>query len=426
MLKTVRKMEKSFIARNLKFNFIFNVLDGGFFGFALGFASFTTILPLFIANLTDSALLVGLIPAIHNMGWQLPQLFTARWIAKKKVLKPTVLKVSIHERLPFLGFAFVALLIPVIGKDAALVLAFILLVWQGLGSGFTANPWQVFVAKIIPSDTFATFIGAQSAAANLLASIGAVAAGYLLEHLPFPGNFALCFFIAVGFFIVSWLMLAQAREPEREQVVQEQNLNIFKDVTRILKKDNRFFWYLISRMVYQFGMMAFAFYMVYGVKHLSMTESTAGIMTSVLFITMVVSNPVLGWLADHWSKRWILELGALSGVASALLAYFASSISTFFLVFILNGIASTAFWSIGIAYTMSFGSEEERPTYVGMSNTFIAPSAILAPLVGGWLADSAGFKTTFLVSAALGLLAVLVIHLSASAKPRQDVLQQQA
>jgi hypothetical protein len=28
--------------------------------------------PLFVSTFTDSAILIGLVPAIHNMGWQLP------------------------------------------------------------------------------------------------------------------------------------------------------------------------------------------------------------------------------------------------------------------------------------------------------------------------------------------------------------------
>ena len=31
--------------KTLKLNFLFNILDGGFFGLAMGFASFVTILP---------------------------------------------------------------------------------------------------------------------------------------------------------------------------------------------------------------------------------------------------------------------------------------------------------------------------------------------------------------------------------------------
>ena len=91
------------IQKNLKHNLVFNLLDGAFFGFGLGFASFTTILPLFVANLTNSALLIGLIPAIHNVGWQLPQLLTAGRLGRMERYKPWVMLMTINERLPFLG-----------------------------------------------------------------------------------------------------------------------------------------------------------------------------------------------------------------------------------------------------------------------------------------------------------------------------------
>ena len=75
------------IRKHLRYNTIVNLLDGAFFGSALGFASFVTVLPLFVSSLTDSALLIGLIPAIHSMGWQLPQLFTANRLSQQKVYR---------------------------------------------------------------------------------------------------------------------------------------------------------------------------------------------------------------------------------------------------------------------------------------------------------------------------------------------------
>ena len=86
------------------------------FGMALGFASFGTILPLFVASMTTSAILIGLVPAIHSVGWQLPQLFTASHVSRLRKYKPHVLMMTIHERVPFLGFAIVALLLPIIGS----------------------------------------------------------------------------------------------------------------------------------------------------------------------------------------------------------------------------------------------------------------------------------------------------------------------
>lgn len=56
------------LRKHFRYNFIINVLDGGFFGSALGFASFVTVLPLFVSTLTDSAILIGLASAIHSVG----------------------------------------------------------------------------------------------------------------------------------------------------------------------------------------------------------------------------------------------------------------------------------------------------------------------------------------------------------------------
>src|SRR5436189_3159701 len=110
------------IRADLKYNVGVGLSDGGLFGIALGFASFGTILPLFVASMTDSATLIGLVPAIHSAGWLLPQLFTANHTSRLRRYKRTVLKNTIHERVPFLGFALVALLIPTIGVKVGLVL----------------------------------------------------------------------------------------------------------------------------------------------------------------------------------------------------------------------------------------------------------------------------------------------------------------
>ncbi|MGW8145233.1 MAG: MFS transporter, partial [Anaerolineales bacterium] len=132
----------SFKIKNLRFNFVVNVFDGAFFGSALGFASFFTVIPLFVSRLTDSAVLIGLIPAIHAVGWQLPQLFTAQKVSKLDKYKRMTLLMTLNERVPFLGLAIVAWFSPQLGVQVSLILVFVLLIWQGFGGGFTATAWQ--------------------------------------------------------------------------------------------------------------------------------------------------------------------------------------------------------------------------------------------------------------------------------------------
>ena len=399
------------VKKNLRHNYIVNLLDGSFFGLALGFASFTTILPLFVSTLTNSAVLIGLVPAFHNTGFQLPQLFIAKRMGKMTSYKPSVMAMTIHERMPYLGLAIIAFLIPAIGPQIGLGLTFIMLAWQGLGAGFTANPWQNLINKVIPGDYLATFFGFQSSAANLLSSGGAIAAGVILEKIQAPFNFSLCFLFAVVFFGASWIALNMTREiPHKIDPSGFVSLPFWKSVATILRNDPGFRWYIAVRNLSQFGTMAFAFYTVFAVRQQGMSEVMVGIMTSVLLITATIANPLLGWLADQWGRRNVLEIGAAAAALSAFLAWIAPDSTVFILVFILAGIANTVFWTIGMALTLSFGTEEKRPTYVGLANTLIAPSAILAPLLGGTLADSAGYSATFATATIASLASILILH----------------
>lgn len=404
------KLFDSTADKDLNHNFIVNILDGAFFGWGVGFTSYTTIIPLFVSTLTSSAMLIGLIPAIHNMGWQLPQLLLAKRISKMERVRPYVIRATIHERLPIVGLGVVALLLPLIGSKIALILTFMLLIWQGLGSGFTANAWQIMISKVIPGNILATFFGAQSAAANLFASLGAYLAGLLLVTLKPPFDFASCFFITGGLYLISWFFLSSTREQPR--IIPSEQLTpqpLWHDIKRILKQDKSFTNFLISRFFSQFGLMATAFYAVYAVNNLKVSSVQVGLMTSVLLITQVVMNPLLGRLSDQWSRKWVLVLGTFSAAASAILASVSENPELFYLVFVLTGVAATAFWTIGMTISLEFGDESQRPTYVGMANTLISPATILAPLLGGLLADSFGYPVTFITSAVLALISSLIL-----------------
>ncbi|HLO14798.1 MAG TPA: hypothetical protein VK206_08215, partial [Anaerolineales bacterium] len=91
---SLTKVEQ-FTRKHLRHNITVNMCDGGFFGLAIGFASFSTILPLFVASMTNSATLIGLVPAIHGTGWLFPQLFTASYTSRLRRYKRTVLLMTI-------------------------------------------------------------------------------------------------------------------------------------------------------------------------------------------------------------------------------------------------------------------------------------------------------------------------------------------
>ena len=96
----------SYVQNNLVRNFTVNVLDGTFFMLGMSFSSVVTVMPLFVSQLSDSPLLISLIPAIQTMGWLLPQLLTAPLVERLPRKKPFVMLMTLNERLQ--GREFVA------------------------------------------------------------------------------------------------------------------------------------------------------------------------------------------------------------------------------------------------------------------------------------------------------------------------------
>ena len=142
---------------------------------------------------------------------------------------------------------------------------------------------------------------------------------------------------------------------------------------------------------------------------LAWTLELPELMTGVLLLGQSISNPLLGWLGDRTSHRLMFALGILLAGAGAAVALFAPSLEWFYLVFALAGFANASLWTTAMAMTVEFGAEEERPYYIGLANTLIAPATIIAPLLGGVLADGISYQATFAVAAICAVITVLLV-----------------
>ncbi|MCA0458713.1 MAG: MFS transporter [Chloroflexi bacterium] len=434
------------VRKHVRYNFSVNIIDAAFYGIgAMGLASFVTVIPLFLNSLHASTLLIGLVTSFHAIGWQLPQLFTAHRVGKLQRYKPFVIWMTIHERWPFIGLMATAILVgillgqhntnklllgmqhtvqpfqhaliqPMPGEQIALWLTVLMVVVFSLGGGLAATAWQRMIAKVMPKDRIGTFFGTQSGVANLMAAIGAVAAGFILTNLAFPHGYVLCFFLGSIAVFLSMFFLAITHEPHHEleeETTAEQSKAAspgWHKMLAILRQDTNFRWFLTGRVLSQFGNMALAFYTVYAVKHFGMDEATAGILTGVLLLSKTVASPLMGWMGDRWGHRLMLVLGGIIMSLSAALAISAPTIGWFYVIYTLAGFADSSTWTVTMTFTQEFGKVSEKPMYIGLANTLISPFALLAPFIGGALADGVGFAGTFIVSLVCGLLAALVYH----------------
>jgi nitrate/nitrite transporter NarK len=266
------------------------------------------------------------------------------------------------------------------------------------------------IGKIIPAARWGLFFGFQSGAANLLASASAVVAGIILvNNVPNIG-FTMCFIFACIAFVNSYLAISFTREGSKIPADIPTERKIFwKDTRAILKRDSNFRWFVVVRILAQLGTVGFAFYTVYVVRYYGVDEATAGILTGLLMVVQTLFNPIMGWLGDRWSHRGVMAVGMIAAAVSAGVALWAPAVGWFYLVYALAGIANVAVWTIAMAMTLEFGKDHEKPAYIGLANTLIAPTAFFIPLFSGWLADTVGYNAMFLATSIGAIATVLAL-----------------
>jgi MFS family permease len=404
-------MQPTKIHEDFRHNMTVNVLDGAFFGLGMGFASLVTVMPLFVDSLTDSTILIGLIAAVHTIGWQLPQLLMSNRVAGLPLFRPLVLRMTFHERWPFIALAAVAIALPFIGIPLALALTFVFLIWQSLGAGFTGTPWQSMIGKIMPEQWRGTFYGLQVGAVGLFSAIGAVAAGLILTRFPYPSNFGLCFFLAAIAMFVSYVFIWLTREPVTETTQDQATTlkNFWHNVGLILRRDVNFRWFLLVQLVAQFAIMAVGFFTIYGVRQFEMNAETAGFMTGLMSMVQMVSSPAAGWLGDRWGHRRVYAVGMMALGLAVTTAILAPDVGWFYAVFALVGFSNGVRWTNVLTMTVEFGTEADRPYYIGLANTLIAPATLVAPLIGGAVADAFGFGPMFWIALIAALLTAFIL-----------------
>ena len=170
------------------------LLVGNYVTFGLGLALFSssTVVPVFLRHLTDSQPLIGFVSAIFPLGWMLPQLFSARWVAGMARRKPALVYLSLAAPVLFAALAGVMFVTPLNRTQILLGVFIVDMALLGLLDGVIGVPWLDFVGRAVPGNLRGRMMGIQ----EVLYAVVSVGAGGLIAFLlsdaapAFPLNFA--------------------------------------------------------------------------------------------------------------------------------------------------------------------------------------------------------------------------------------------
>ncbi|MFZ5917299.1 MAG: MFS transporter [Chloroflexota bacterium] len=396
------------VARDFRWNLGAAVTHGVLYQTSAALTSPTSVLPAFIALLTDSTMAAGLPTAIIFVGQVLPQLMTARLIGplaqKKRVLMGVVsLRAISWGALAWLTYRF-SLEQP--GWVLAALLGLLVLFSMAGGTGIVA--YADVIAKVFPATRRGLFYGLRS-----IIGVGfTFSAGLLVRHVlardaqfPFPGNYALLFGLAALALGIAFVGFASIREPmEQRQVVRQSWGDHLKRSLRLVRANANFRTLVWVRLLLGGSLLALPYYVLYARRVLIVPEAAVGVYVSAQVLGEAAGNFLWGAIGDRHGYGRVLRLLALVGAITPLaaLAVPGGSSWVFAGVFLLLGSIFTAVEIAVNNFLLELAPGEVRPTCVALLNTLVAPLFLL-PMLGGWLVGAGSFALVFTITAAVNL-----------------------
>ncbi len=133
----------------------------------------------------------------------------------------------------------------------------------------------------------------------------------------------------------------------------------------------------------------------------------AGLLVSLYAVGVAIGAPVLTALTGRWNRKIVLMSLMTLFVIGNLLAWQAPSYETLIIARILTGLAHGVFFSIGSMIATSLVSKDKEASAIAIMFTGLTVALVTGVPLGTWIGQHFGWRATFLVVSALGLIALI-------------------
>lgn len=379
------------------------------------------VLPVFIAQVTESLYAVALVPVIGAVAW-----FAAVPIGQVIADDP-------NRRYWLIGMGTLrAVLVAMLAfiaersddlSSGRLVVAFLIglaafAVAQGIVATMTSAATRRALTSTAPGPSFVV----RRLLGGLAALVGALLiARVLSEDGPtFPSNFALIFVVAAICFAITvfFMSMSRLRDPGPETTGQS---------SRFVGAwaSSSFRRFALFRLVLGGSALLDPFIALYAVQQLSASARTIGWLLALFILGGLISRPLWSAITERAGARVAFQLMAIARMVVGILALAVPQLIktdlwtervdagqaaalTFGASLFFVGATQTGLRAVGTDYVTQIAPAEQPNGFLAAAR-FVATVAALSPLLGAWIIDRTGeYRDAFLVATGFSLVAVLL------------------
>lgn len=354
---------------------------------------------------------IGLLTAVANLLGAFSLFPGARLIERVGRYKPVIIwSAGIIGRLALLVLALFPFLV-----SRPVIAIVIIIVLEGIRtfSANLANPaWTSLAAGLVPAQIRGRFFSSRNTAMGLAALIVAPLAGNIIG----AGNtlsdsdvfgYQIVFLLAFVAGMISTLSFQRIQEPPAvESTVQPHHHG---DLRRAIRQSPGFVGLIVNGFVWNLALQTTGpFLNVYLVNEFGAGTALIGTLAAVSSLTSLGGQQVFGRLLDRKGGFW---LQTMTGLLIPIIPFAWLLLTDARQVAIINVFAGFLWAGYNLAnfnLLLHLTPDTQRPRAVALYQTAIFSSAVIGPLLGGFLTDLFNFKLVLIIGGLGRFLATLI------------------
>ncbi len=396
-------------------NAISSLIDGSLFSVMSGLTQ--PFWGAFAVQLGASDYMLGLLTSLPALVSLLAQVPSAILIDRYDNRQKPTLRAGFVSRSSFLLFAFLAIApLPLNVRAWSFILAFSL---RNFPETMCGIAWTAMMGEMFSPSLRARIFAERNMVTTFISLLATVAAGQMLDIVPWPVNYAVLYLLGYGFVMGSWYYLTRLNEvplSKEERTNAPAGLKAFQAACG----DREFLKFVAGLLIIYLGFhIPAALWTILWVKLMGLSNTWIGMFSTVSGIMSFLTYKQWGkWTEQYGAQTVLLVTTGAHVVVPLVYGHFRSPY-----VFLLINAVTGAFGSglnLSIFSTLlDITPDATRPAYVAVYNIALGLSGVIWPLVGVSLYKAIGMTRTLDIAFLLRTGAVLAAGLLFAEKTKK-------
>jgi MFS family permease len=379
-----------------------NILHGFFLAIGTTIAEPSTILPLIVNYFGGSSMLVGFFAALLRGGAVVVQLFAAFHAQSYKLMMPYLRRIFFIR---FLAWFLIGVAIIIFGDNYPNItlasIGFGLFIFS-FSAGFAAIYFREIMAKVFSHK----FRGKTMAYRQFFSGAGGLLSGalaaWILESFEAPQSYGYLFIISSFIMAMGYIAFALVDEPIKEEVSKKESS--FKEFLQnsyaILKADKNLQIQVTTFLLAYGYLIALPFIILDAQQKIDLDGVAIGSLITTQMIGAMVSNFLWGKLSGDGKNILTARLSISLQIAATALAFGASSIYEYMLIFFLIGASMDGNRIASSNLILKIAPADKRPIYIALQMNIVSLGMFFS-IAGGAILHYFNYTALYSVSVAV-------------------------